>query len=82
MSKEASKLGSSFFFDSLTTEVMPYVKERFDDKRIVCLGSQAGMIEEMLIESDLGPIIKMYDPKSDDIDNLAKDHATSIFLIY
>lgn len=82
MSKEAPKLGSSFFFDNLTTEVVPHIKERHYGKRIICLGSQAGMVEEVCLENDLGPLISIFDPKSDDIDTLAADHSTSIFLIY
>ena len=82
MSKEAPKLGSSFFFDNLTTEVVPHIKERHHGKRIICLGSQAGMVEEVCLENDLGPLISIFDPKSDDIDTLAADHSTSIFLIY
>ena len=82
MGKETPKLGSSFFFDNLITEVIPYIKERHYGKRIICLGSQASMVEEVCLENDLGPLISILDPKSDDIDTLAADHSTSIFLIY
>ena len=67
MDKEAPKLGSSFFFDNLTTEVIPYIKERHYGKRIICLGSQAGMVEEVCLDNDLGPLISIFDPKSEDM---------------